>query len=166
LNPARRSLNVVGEALLHPLSLASLGVLVLNDHVLKAAWPGLLTGKLSDAAGLVVFPIFLHSLLEIALRIARLSLERVRRGAILACSAVTAAGFALVKSSGWANELFRAGLGALQCLPRAVSGGDPFACHARVVCDATDLWCLPFALVAVFLTRHSSIEGEPELHAE
>ena len=40
--------------LLHPLFLAALAVLWLNDHVLKERWPGLVTGKLSDVAGPVV----------------------------------------------------------------------------------------------------------------
>ncbi|MDO6432910.1 hypothetical protein Q4E93_20040 [Flavitalea sp. BT771] len=34
-------------------------VLALNDHYLKAAYPGWLTGKLSDFAGLLIFPLFL-----------------------------------------------------------------------------------------------------------
>lgn len=39
--------------------LAALGVLVLNDHVLKDAFPGFLTGKLSDFAGVYVLAVFL-----------------------------------------------------------------------------------------------------------
>lgn len=51
------------RALAAPLSVLSLVVLVLNDHVLKQAWPGLVTGKLSDFAGLVVAPLLLAVLL-------------------------------------------------------------------------------------------------------
>lgn len=40
--------------LARPWFFASVAVLALNDHVLKAAWPGPVTGKLSDVAGLVV----------------------------------------------------------------------------------------------------------------
>ncbi|MGE3974421.1 MAG: hypothetical protein AB7F59_07850 [Bdellovibrionales bacterium] len=32
--------------------------MALNDHFLKAAYPGLVTGKLSDFAGVFYFPIF------------------------------------------------------------------------------------------------------------
>src|SRR5690606_18791254 len=39
-----------------PVTVASVIVLLLNDHVLKQAWPGFVTGKLSDVAGLVVAP--------------------------------------------------------------------------------------------------------------
>jgi hypothetical protein len=46
-------------ALLHPLPLAAIAVTALNDHLLKASglFPGWLTGKLSDVAGLFFFPI-------------------------------------------------------------------------------------------------------------
>ncbi|WP_199523928.1 hypothetical protein [Micromonospora craterilacus] len=42
--------------LIHPVTVAATVLLILNDHVLKAAYPGWLTGKLSDVAGLVMAP--------------------------------------------------------------------------------------------------------------
>jgi len=56
-----------GRALLHPVWLLSLSVLVLNDHVLKGSgWlPSLVTGKLSDFAGLLVAPPLLAALLRV-----------------------------------------------------------------------------------------------------
>ncbi len=33
-------------------------ILIVNDHILKYAYPGFLTGKLSDLSGLFIFPIF------------------------------------------------------------------------------------------------------------
>lgn len=59
LHPAR--------GLLHPAWLASLVVLALNDHLLKGSGllPGVLTGKLSDFAGLVVAPLLLAALLRV-----------------------------------------------------------------------------------------------------
>lgn len=52
----------------------ALGVLVVNDHVLKGAGvlPGWLTGKLSDFAGLVVAPLVACALLEARGRVVRL----------------------------------------------------------------------------------------------
>lgn len=49
------------RALLHPVWLGSLAVLACNDHLLKGAdlLPGLVTGKLSDFAGLMVAPLLL-----------------------------------------------------------------------------------------------------------
>ncbi|MCB9744821.1 MAG: hypothetical protein H6740_19675, partial [Alphaproteobacteria bacterium] len=38
----------------HPLTLSAVALLALNDLVLKQAWPGLLTGKLSDACWLLI----------------------------------------------------------------------------------------------------------------
>ena len=40
--------------LVSPWFLGAVALLVLNDHVFKAAWPGLITGKLSDFAGVAV----------------------------------------------------------------------------------------------------------------
>ena len=45
--------------LLHPAFLASVALLLVNDHVLKSTAPGVVTGKLSDVAGLVVLPVLL-----------------------------------------------------------------------------------------------------------
>jgi hypothetical protein len=45
-------------ALTSPLYLLALAILLLNDHLLKAAAPGLVTGKLSDFAGLFAFAAF------------------------------------------------------------------------------------------------------------
>lgn len=46
------------KILLSPLFLFSLIVLLLNDHYLKAQFHNFLTGKLSDFAGLFIFPLF------------------------------------------------------------------------------------------------------------
>ena len=51
------------DLLASPVFVASVVVLLLNDHVLKAAWPGLITGKLSDIAGVVMVAIALTAVL-------------------------------------------------------------------------------------------------------
>ncbi|MBQ1052385.1 hypothetical protein KBX50_28530 [Micromonospora sp. C51] len=53
--------------LVHPVTVAATALLILNDHVLKAAYPGWLTGKLSDAAGLVMAPPLLAVVLVLLL---------------------------------------------------------------------------------------------------
>ncbi len=58
-----RSPAVVLCWLTHPVSLAAIAVLLVNDHVLKAAWPGPVTGKLSDVAGLVFAPALVAAVL-------------------------------------------------------------------------------------------------------
>lgn len=46
----------------HPLFLLSLVILLLNDFYLKAAYGNVITGKLSDFAGLLAFPFFFSCL--------------------------------------------------------------------------------------------------------
>jgi hypothetical protein len=45
--------------LTHPVFTGSVALLAVNDHILKARWPGLITGKLSDIAGVVMIAIVL-----------------------------------------------------------------------------------------------------------
>lgn len=45
--------------ILNPIFLTGLMVLVINDHWLKMRYPGVLTGKLSDFAGVLIFALFL-----------------------------------------------------------------------------------------------------------
>jgi hypothetical protein len=46
----------------HPLPLAMVALLALNDHYLKNQYPSWLTGKISDFAGLFFFPLFVCAL--------------------------------------------------------------------------------------------------------
>ena len=58
-----------GSALTHPATVTALGVLLLNDLLLKALWPqSWFTGKLSDLAWLVFAPPLLAFLLSFAAR--------------------------------------------------------------------------------------------------
>ena len=78
---------------LHPVTLVALAVLLLNDHVLKAAWPGAVTGKLSDVAGLVLAPPVVTAVVAPVLR--RAPVRAV--GAVV--SAAVGTTFALVKAT-------------------------------------------------------------------
>ncbi|MCC6617494.1 MAG: hypothetical protein IT341_00485 [Chloroflexi bacterium] len=55
IGPSARRLAVPADGLLHPVVLGAIGLLLLNDHVLKTTTPGFVTGKLSDFAGLAFF---------------------------------------------------------------------------------------------------------------
>ena len=81
----------LGSVLLHPIALASLVTLVVNDHVLKQRWPGWVTGKLSDFAGMVLAPLVLVALVD---RFAPFAGRR----AYVACSAIVAVAFVVVKT--------------------------------------------------------------------
>ncbi len=65
--PGRRALPL-GE-LLHPAPLAALALLAANDHLLKGSGllPAVVTGKLSDFAGLVFFPLLATAALDLLL---------------------------------------------------------------------------------------------------
>ncbi len=142
--PGRRALPV-GE-LLHPVPLAAVVVLVINDRLLKGAdlLPALVTGKLSDVAGLLFFPLLLTALVDLGLlAAARLgapvdfSLRRWKLGAALAATAV---GFAAVKLSAAAAGTAAGVLSAV---------GLP----SHIVADPTDLLALPALLVAALVGR-------------
>jgi len=48
--------------LFNPIFLLPLALLLLNDHLLKVAYPGWLTGKLSDFTGLFVLAVFVYAI--------------------------------------------------------------------------------------------------------
>lgn len=134
--------------ILHPAALAAAAVMALNDHVLKHAYPGLVSGKLSDVCGMIFFPLLLASL------------SRRRHALVVAC-VLTAVVFALTKTTPWANELYRVAWGAMQWplrAARALAEGRPLPGIARVVLvrDPTDLVAVPFVLLSLWLGRRDA----------
>src|SRR5690606_15963985 len=77
----------------HPVSIASIAVLVLNDHLLKETFGTWWTGKLSDFAGLVFFPALL------AVAIAAVAPRARHPRVVLASILATGLGFAWVKAT-------------------------------------------------------------------
>ena len=55
-----------GDLIIHPIAPFSLFVLTLNDRFRKEHYGNVITGTLSDIAGLVFFPLLLISLIEMA----------------------------------------------------------------------------------------------------
>ncbi|MEV8635260.1 hypothetical protein AB0395_26750 [Streptosporangium sp. NPDC051023] len=98
----------------HPVTVIAVFVLLVNDHVLKVLWPGPVTGKLSDVAGLLVAPPLL-------------ALVRVPP---LAATIATGVGFTLVKSTEAGAAL-------------ASQAWSLLAGPSRVLADPTDLVALP-----------------------
>ncbi len=82
------------KALSHPLSLLSILVLLLNDHILKVVAASPLTGKLSDFAGLFFFPFLLAGLLGLVGESLGASSRRIARIAF----GLTALWFAGIKT--------------------------------------------------------------------
>lgn len=143
----------VADALLHPIALLALVALGVNDHVLKGRAPGWLTGKLSDVAGMIFFPLVLWALIELAGRIA--GGRRERRAAHLYISvAATGLVFAAIKLFEAAGDAYAWTLAALQWPFRAAINGElpPLEPVAHVV-DPTDLIALPALGIALWIGR-------------
>ena len=142
LGVSRRNQPAPGDALLHPLAIAALCLLLVNDHVLKAAAPGAITGKLSDFAGLAFFPVLLVAAWELALAgLGRWSAPS-RAATFVACS-TTALVFVLAKTVPSFAELLGWSIGAAQWLlaiPVRLLADSPSAiAPASIVVDETDL---------------------------
>jgi len=128
--------------LAHPVTLLSAVVLVVNDHLLKAAYPGLVTGKLSDLAGLVVAP----PLLAVS---ATLLLPRLPgRAAAIASVAATGLGFAVVKST-------ESGAAAASAAWSVVNG------PSVILADLTDLVTLPGLALAWWVWTRARARPAP-----
>ena len=135
----------------HPVALGAVLVLVVNDHVLKAHVPGVITGKLSDVAGMVFFPLLLVTLLD--------PLFRGRWLLPFACLA-TGVAFALVKTTAVGHDAYVLVWGSLRWplrALRAVVAGNALPSPGRVACvmDATDLLAIPFVGIAYRLGNTS-----------
>ena len=129
-------------ALTHPLWLASLAALALNDHVLKGSvlLPSAITGKLSDITGLIVAPALLAALL------------RVRRPAsLLASHLVVGLVFAAIQLSAAAADAWSTLMAAL---------GAPW----QITRDPSDLLALP-ALLLAYRALRPAMQRPPALPA-
>src|SRR5262249_23942101 len=140
---------IASRALTRPIAIAAIALLVVNDHVLKAAYPGFVTGKLSDFAGLMFFPLLLAAACEQV---------GIRRGltTVIAATIATGLGFGSIKLFPAAGDVYRVVLAALQWPFRAglaVLAGHPVPAmgHARLVADPTDLVALVALAVPIAL---------------
>jgi hypothetical protein len=113
----------------HPLSVTGLAVLLINDHVLKDAWPGVITGKLSDFAGMLMFPPVLAVVL--AMFLPKVSARLIAGSAVIA----TGVCFAALKVSPVVAEL----ASRAWSVPNGPSA---------VLADSTDLVALPTLALA------------------
>ncbi|OGO57905.1 MAG: hypothetical protein A2V85_00680, partial [Chloroflexi bacterium RBG_16_72_14] len=137
--------------LAHPVAVIAVVVLVINDHVLKQAMPGLLTGKLSDVAGLVFFPLLLAEALVAVSRLAPRHAVRRSMHLVLASATATGIAFALVKTTTVGGIVFSWTWGAAQWV--AMLGplsGAPIRPVATVP-DTMDLLALPALLGAAWI---------------
>jgi len=139
---------------LRPLPLVALLLLALNDHVLKGSGaPGWLTGKLSDVAGMIFFPLLLQAAWEL-LRARLGGPWGPSRRVLIGCAVATAAVFGSIQVMPAAGEAYRWGLGALQWPVRAVvqllhGRPVPSVLPVQLTPDPSDLLTVPFVLVSL-----------------
>lgn len=122
----------------HPITIVGIVALLLNDHLFKEWWPGLVTGKVSDFAGLVVAPAVLASGLALVVP--------VRGDRLLPWSALiaTGVGFSVVKLTVAGAEL-------------AGAAWSVVAGPSQVLADRSDLVALPALGLAWWAWRRSTV---------
>lgn len=145
------------SGLLHPVSLAALAVLLLNDHVLKTIHPGALAGKLSDLAGMVFFPLLL-------IEVVSWFVTRPREGTILLVLATVGAVFVSIQLWAPAADAYRHGLGYLQYPFRYLGGGAGSPAPVAHTPDGSDLLALPALMVAWWVHRAQQAPHPDEAH--
>jgi hypothetical protein len=133
-----------GDEFLHPLPLSAMALLAVNDHWLKGSGvlPGWLTGKLSDFAGLIFFPLFVTALANsaayVAFRLVKSTTVNYSfsRTKLVASIAFTAALFVpLQLSTWWASvwEIVLEKLDVLNLFPGFSVTADPTDLVALIV---------------------------------
>jgi len=150
-----------GALICHPIALASLILLIANDHVLKGLVPGMVTGKLSDVAGLVYFPLLVVAGLDI---VRQKPSTAARRDTVAAMACLlTAIAFASIKTIPQATELFNRALGLTQwAIGGGALAGAPVA-PTQGLTDPSDLIALPALFVAFGIARRQGLRaGNPQ----
>lgn len=136
-----------GDLLLHPVAVAALVVLVFNDHVAKGRWPSEFTGKASDIAGLVFFPLLLVSAAEAIRWVLHRDHWWLGRGALAVAIVITAVGFTAIKTWAPASDAYRVADGVARwpldvVLALTRGEGFPHAGTVKLVEDRTDLFAI------------------------
>ena len=148
-----------GAALIHPVSIAAVVLLGLNDHVLKRAAPGVLSGKLSDFAGVVLLPLFLHAAFEVTVaRFRSPPSPALSNRALQVCLMVGLSAFALPEVWPAAETLYRYAFGVAHWPFRAAlallaARPIPGVVPVQATADVTDLLALPMGFVAYAVGR-------------
>ena len=124
----------------HPIPVLAVGLLLINDHVLKYHYPGWITGKLSDFVGLFVAPLFFAVVTVLLLR--PFGLNGYRPCALVAGYSLLVAGlFTALKISPLISSIY---LDTLRALGLTV----------QLINDPTDLIALPASWASYKWCRH------------
>lgn len=144
--------DVPGAGLLHPVALLALGLLIVNDRLLKHSHPGWLTGKLSDVSGLCFFPLLLLAMVEWCRFAAGVRRWHTPRWGAPAAALTTGLMFSLINLSPVAGGAY---VRALRALWRLLGQHGMAASVAHWV-DPGDLIALPALWVPVWIARRCS----------
>ena len=133
------------SALMHPVTLGALGVLLVNDLVFKALWPGAwVPGKLSDLAWMMFAP----PVLAFVLSFARLGSPKAQRAAFLTAYAGLPLLYVAFNTFAPVHDVVLHVLGWV--------GGD----GPRSPLDPTDSMVIPFAMAAaIWVWRRPPLEA-------
>lgn len=152
------SARVPGDLLLHPVAIMALVLVIFNDRVLKVDYPSELSGKLSDFAGLVYFPLFAVAAVEALRWLVRRNRWELTSRAVVNVAVVTGLIFVAIKVWYPAGEAYRSVMGAVM-YPISLAGnlvrgdGVPELARVALVADRFDLLAIPVLLLPVWVAR-------------
>ena len=140
---------------MHPVPLAALPLLLVNDHVLKVSYSGWLSGKLSDVAGLILLPFVLLATWDLV-RLARPRMPAVGSRLVVASVVVVMVAFTAVEVVPLGSDIYRVVLGGSQWPFRALAAlvsarPLPTLAPVQLTSDLTDLLALPAALTVLIV---------------
>lgn len=143
------------EYLLSPLFIIPVLVLIANDHFLKEMWPGLITGKLSDLAGMCFFPVLMVAIVEASCFLIDKRIYATPYWFTTA-SMIVAVGFALVKLVQPLADAYAYSVGALRWVIVApvnqlLGESTPPITKIVIINDPTDVLMIVGVLVGVWI---------------
>ncbi len=139
-----------GALLIHPLPIGATALLWMNDHHWKWSHTGIVTGKLSDVCGLIVFPLFVAGSIEAAAWASKRPVLLGARGVSVVAIAVGLV-FAAIQLSSPAAALYRWLFGVRWLVQGWILRGDTALPNVRHTMDPTDLLALPALAIPVLL---------------
>lgn len=164
MEDARERARIPGDLLLHPIAIAAMATVIVNDRVLKPRVPSELTGKLSDVAGLVFFPLFVVAIIEAGRRVGGGERWTLTPRAVVAASISIGVVFVLIKTWSPASESYRQLMGVVMwpfdaAATLAQGDGVPGIERVALVEDRTDLLALPALFVPWWIASRTVREG-------
>ena len=153
------------DVVLHPIPLAALALMVVNDHLLKPNHPGWVSGKLSDVAVLILLPFLFVAVADLA-RQRWPALPAPGRRAVPVTAALAILAFVGIELVPVVGETYRWSLGILQWPARAAFAAGrvapiPSVAPVQLTSDLSDLIALPAALAILFVVRSQSTRSPP-----